>query len=177
LQEAIMAQAKKTKVAKTETKKLFDGDVARRIWLAGVGAYGRAYDEAQDAAEKFAAKSSETFDQLVAKGEVIEDSVRASLAKAPAGKKVATLIEDVSKKSKEVTAERRAQLDERIESVRKSLGETLAPFNLNTLAHAVQSLTEQVEALTEEVQALKAERAEKAPKKIAKAVETSEEVA
>ena len=161
-----MAQAKKTKAesAATSDKKFLDGDVARKIWLAGVGVYGRAYSEAQDAAGKLAANAGETFDQLVARGEVLEDTVREAITKAPAGKKVVTLVTDVAKKSKEVRDDRRAKLDARIGEVRKTLGDTLAPCNLASLGQAVANLTAQVEALTEEVAGLKAEKAKKAVK-------------
>jgi len=158
-----MAATKKTKkTAVVETG--VDMDIARKIWLAGVGAYGRAYTEAQDAAEKLAHGASDAFDQLVAKGELVEDTVRDRIAKAPAGKKVASLMEEVTKTSK---AQREA-LEARIGAVRKSLTETLAPFNLAALGEAVQALTVQVESLTEEVAALKAEKPAKKP---AKAVE------
>jgi poly(hydroxyalkanoate) granule-associated protein len=155
-----MAATKKTKkTAVVETG--VDMDIARKIWLAGVGAYGRAYTEAQDAAEKLAHGASEAFDQLVAKGELVEDTVRDRIAKAPAGKKVASLMEEVTKTSK---AQREA-LEARIGAVRKSLTETLAPFNLAALGEAVQALTVQVESLTEEVAALKAEKSAKKPAK------------
>lgn len=159
-----MAQSKKTKVAKTETKKVLDGDIARKIWLAGVGAYGRAYDGAQDVAEKFAAGANQTFDELVAKGEELEDVVRKRISKAPAGKKVASMVDDMTKKSKELTTERRAALDARIDSVKKSLGETFAPFNLAHLGQTLETLTKQVEALTAEVADLKCEKSKKAAK-------------
>ena len=162
-----MAQAKKTKAAKAETKMTFDGDIARKIWLAGVGAYGRAYDEAQGAAEKFAAGANQTFDDLVAKGEKLEDVVRDRISAAPSGKKLAALVDDVSKKSKDVRDKRRAQLDQRLDSVKKSLGETFAPFNLAALGHAVEALTAQVEALTDQVAELKAEKAKPAAKAVA----------
>lgn len=161
-----MAQAKTTTADKVEkaNKKILDGDIARKIWLAGVGVYGRAYSEAQGAAGKFAAEAGETFDQLVAKGEAMEDTVREAITKAPAGMKVVTLVTDVAKKSREVRDDRRAKLDARIGEVRKSLAETLAPFNMAALGDAVANLTVQVEALTEEVAALKAEKARKPAK-------------
>ena len=159
-----MAQSKKTKVAKTDNKKVLDGDIARKIWLAGVGAYGRAYDNAQDAAEKFAAGANQTFDELVAKGEELEDVVRKSISKAPAGKKVATLVSDITKKSKDATADRRAALDARIDSVKKSLGDTFAPFNMAHLGQTLETLTKQVEALTAEVADLKGEKTKKVAK-------------
>lgn len=158
-----MAAAKKSKTAKTKPAETgADLDIARKIWLAGVGAYGRAFTEARESAEKLAHGASEAFDQLVAKGEEVEDVVRDRIAAAPAGKKVATLVGDLTKQSKA----RRSALEDRIGQVRKSLTETLAPFNMAALGEAVHALTQQVEALTEEVAALKAE---KAPKKADKA--------
>lgn len=160
-----MATAKKTKTTKTPEAGA-DLDIARKIWLAGVGAYGRAFTEAKDGAEKLAQSATEAFDQLVAKGEVIEDDVRDRIAKAPAGKKVVTLVGDLTKQSKE----RRAALEARIGKVRKSLTETFAPYNLAALGEAVQALTVQVEALTEEVADLKAEK-KAAKKAVAKAAD------
>lgn len=45
---------------------------ARRIWLAGIGAYGRAFTEAQEALKDVTGKGSEVFDELVQKGEMLE---------------------------------------------------------------------------------------------------------
>ena len=158
-----MAAAKKSKTAPKKAPETgADTDIARKIWLAGVGAYGRAFTEARESAEKLAQGAGEAFDQLVAKGEEIEDTVRDRIAAAPAGKKVTTLVGDLTKQSKA----RRAALEDRIGKVRKSLTDTFAPYNLAALGEAVQALTTQVEALTEEVASLKAEKAaKKAPAK------------
>ena len=51
------------------------GETARRIWLAGVGAYGRAFSEAQEALKDVTGKTSDVFDELVQKGEMIETAV------------------------------------------------------------------------------------------------------
>ena len=88
---------------------------------------------------------------------MIEDEVRDRIAKAPTGKKVASLVGDLTKQSKD----RRAALEERVGKVRKSLTEAFAPYNLAALGEAVHALTTQVEALTGEVAALKAEKAGK----------------
>ena len=50
-------------------------DTARRIWLAGIGAYGRAFTEAQEALKDVTGKSSEVFEDLVQKGTMIEKVV------------------------------------------------------------------------------------------------------
>lgn len=53
-------------------KKPDDKDAIRKIWLAGVGAYGRAFTEAKGAVGSLTGKSSEVFEELVAKGEMLE---------------------------------------------------------------------------------------------------------
>lgn len=59
----------------SDDKKRSNTETARRIWLAGVGAYGRAFSEAQEALKDVTGKGSEIFDDLVKKGEVIEKVV------------------------------------------------------------------------------------------------------
>ncbi len=49
-----------------------DKDMVRKIWLAGIGAYGRAFTEAKGAVDSLTGKSSEVFDDLVQKGEMLE---------------------------------------------------------------------------------------------------------
>ncbi len=56
----------------TDKKKNSSSDTARRIWLAGIGAYGRAYAEAKDAVKDAAGKGSGAFNDLVQKGEMLE---------------------------------------------------------------------------------------------------------
>jgi len=56
----------------TDKKKRSSSETARRIWLAGIGAYGRAFTEAQGALKEVTGKSSEIFDELVQKGEMLE---------------------------------------------------------------------------------------------------------
>lgn len=60
---------------KDKNKKRSTTDTARRIWLAGVGAYGRAFTEAQEAIKDMSGETSRVFDELVQKGEFIEMAV------------------------------------------------------------------------------------------------------
>lgn len=52
------------------------GELARQIWLAGVGAYGQAFDETQEKVSKRVARVSEEtsklFDDLVSRGNDLE---------------------------------------------------------------------------------------------------------
>ena len=166
-----MASAKKAskKTAKTAA---VDTDIARKIWLAGVGAYGRMYSETQGAVTKLAASANVAFDQLVAQGEEVEDKVRDSIAKSPQGEKVASMVGAATTKVQSYRDEQRAALETRIGKVRKSLGETLAPLNIGALALAVDKLSAQVETLTDEVAALKTEKT-KAAKKAEKVEEAA----
>ena len=161
-----MPASKKTDVKAPEAAATVDADLARKIWLAGVGAYGRIYAETQGVVEKLAHDANEAFDQLVVKGEEIEDKVRTSIAKTPQGERVTSLMDQ----AKSFREERRAALETRIDQVRKTVTETLSPLNIGALASSVEKLTEKVEALTEEVSALKAEKA--APKATKAAKET-----
>ena len=169
-----MATAKKTSKTPKTPAVAHDPDIARKIWLAGVGAYGRMYAETQGAVEKLATGANEAFDQLVAKGEEVEDKVRDTIAKTPQGERVVSLVEQ----ARSFREERVAALEARIGKVRKSVSETLAPLNIGALAQAVEKLSAQVETLTAEVHALKAEQPA-APKAVAakapKAAKVSEE--
>jgi poly(hydroxyalkanoate) granule-associated protein len=158
-----MASAKKT-AKKTAAKTVADTDIARKIWLAGVGAYGRMYAETQGAVEKLAHGANEAFDQLVAKGEEVEDTVRDAITKSPRGEKVVSMVADATSKVQSYRNEQRAVLEARIGKVRKTVADTLAPLNMTALAHAVEKLSAQVETLTDEVTALKAEKVKAAKK-------------
>lgn len=61
---------------KKTSKKRSGTDTARRIWLAGIGAYGRAFTEAQEALKDVTGEASDVFDNLVQKGEMIEMAVQ-----------------------------------------------------------------------------------------------------
>jgi len=137
-------------------KSAADIDIARKIWLAGVGAYDRIFAETQGAVEKLASSASETFDELVAKGEEVEDKVRKSLAKSPQVEKVTHAVEAATSKVTHFTDEQRAALEARLEKVRETVSGAIAPWNLPAIGHALEKLTAQVEALTQEVAALKA---------------------
>ena len=55
-------------------------DIARNIWLAGLGAYGKAIRDAQGKLEEAAREPPRLFRELVEKGIRLEDEVRDSLS-------------------------------------------------------------------------------------------------
>ena len=117
-------------------------DVARKIWLAGVGAYGRMFAEASDRVGKAAGTANDLFDQLVARGEVLEDAVRERLEASDATRKVA----DVIGKIQDYRTEQRAALKTRVETLRKVVDNTIA-MNPVALAKQVEELSARVAQL------------------------------
>ncbi|NMP30763.1 phasin family protein [Thalassotalea sp. M1531] len=61
-----------TKIEAIKTKVNEAEDLARKIWLAGIGAYGKGFDEAQEQYEKLNTEATKLFEELVEKGEKLE---------------------------------------------------------------------------------------------------------
>jgi polyhydroxyalkanoate synthesis regulator phasin len=100
-------------------------EMARKIWLAGLGAYGQGYEEAKGRIESLSTDSSKFFDELVVKGEKLETE----------GKdKVKQVKSDVVAK---------ADFDGRIETVRSKFG-----FNKTGNENKVEELNAKIDALT-----------------------------
>lgn len=105
---------------KSKDKKRSSTDTARRIWLAGIGAYGRAFTEAQEALKDVTGKSSDMFDDLVQKGEMIEMVVAAKRKDVVNKAKDAAGIQDLKVPD--------LHIDERVKKMRSRLlrGEDLS---------------------------------------------------
>ena len=58
------------------------GEIAKNIWLAGLGAYGKAIGEAQDRLEKATKEPPRLFKDLVKKGEALEQEVKETFSSA-----------------------------------------------------------------------------------------------
>ncbi len=84
-------------------------DMARKIWLAGIGAYGRAFSEAHESLSRVGEGSSKIFEELVAKGEQIEQTVEQAVETT--GRAVAARV-----------APSGASFDDRIRRMRERLG-------------------------------------------------------
>lgn len=103
-------------------------ELAKNIWLAGLGAYGKAVDEAQGqyekASEKVSQESNRLFDELVEKGKKLEGDTQAKFA-------------ELKEKSS-------ATLEERLAQVKESFS-----FNNkgNDLAEKVDALSEKLDLI------------------------------
>ena len=147
------------KTAETDTENTTD--LARKIWLAGVGAYGRVFSEAQGRFEKVSGAANELFDELVAKGSQVEDQVKSAISKNETATKVTEQVEKTTEQVREYRESRLSDLEERFEKVRETVMDRVAPFN-------VFGLGEQVDALTKRVEELEAELAKEKAKPVAR---------
>lgn len=104
-------------------------EIAKNIWLAGLGAYGKAFDEAQGRIDKAAKEPPRLFKDLVKKGTQLEDEVKDSLAT--------------------IRKSRASSVEERISRVRDN-------FNLNLISRAdeLEEINDKLDALTRKVDAL-----------------------
>lgn len=97
-------------------------DFARKVWLAGLGAYGKSVEEAQGRYEKFSSDANKMFDDLVSKGENLEDDARS--------------------KFKETTSD----VEARVAEVRQKLG-----LEADNTDQRIDELSAKIDALTEAV--------------------------
>jgi predicted nucleic acid-binding Zn-ribbon protein len=133
-----MSKAKKT-ASKNKIKETTDkaSDVAKNIWLAGLGAYGKAYDDAVSRVEQAGKDVPKLFEDLVKKGAHIE-------ADSPPA-------ENPLEKA-------RTDIEERIAKMRENLGfgkVINASDDISQLTAKVDALTTKVDSLSKELSRLK----------------------
>jgi predicted flap endonuclease-1-like 5' DNA nuclease/polyhydroxyalkanoate synthesis regulator phasin len=93
-------------------------DMAHKIWLAGVGAYGKAYDAAADGVGKVSGQGSVLFDDLVKRGEEIEGDVRSRLMSNTAVTKMASQMAKVTSEVNERVSKVTGQVTEQVAKAR-----------------------------------------------------------
>ena len=110
-------------------------EIAKNIWLAGVGAYGKAVEDAQDRFEKAGVEPPKLFRELVKAGTALEDEARDAI---------------------ETTSNARHSVEERINRVREN-------FHMQRPARIedVAALNKKVDQLTRKVDRLSKALAEK----------------
>ena len=107
-------------------------EMARKIWLAGLGAYGKGYEEVKGRIETLSTDSNKLFDELVVKGEKLETE----------GKdKVKQVKDDVLAKT---------EVESRIEAVRSKLGlgKTEEEAKIEELSAKIDELTAAIAKLS-----------------------------
>jgi methyl-accepting chemotaxis protein len=101
-------------------------EIAKNIWLAGVGAYGKAVEDAQGRLEKVGMEPPKLFRELVKAGSALEDDARGAL---------------------ETTAAARNSVEERINRVRENFHNQRPARieDVNALHKKVDQLTRKVD--------------------------------
>ena len=108
-------------------------EMARKVWLAGLGGYGKGYEEVKGRFESLSTDSNKLFNELVVKGEKLETEGKGKVA-------------EVKTKVAEKT-----EIETRIETVRTKLG-----FNNTDTDQKIEELSAKIDALTDAVAKLAA---------------------
>jgi len=117
-----------TKLESIKSKVSQAEDFARKIWLAGLGAYVKSYDEVQDKAGELSSEATKVFDDLVAKGETVEAEAKDKFKDKADDLKVKERIAEVREKlgmNSKGTGEKIDELSAKIDS----LAETVAKLS------------------------------------------------
>jgi|TARA_R110002167_G_scaffold73942_5_gene207217 hypothetical protein len=99
--------------------------LARKVWLAGLGAYGKGFEEAKSRFETLSTDSNKMFADLVVKGEKLETEGKSKFTEA---------------KTKLVA---KTDLDHRVEAVRAKLG-----LDSSDTDAKIEELSAKIDALT-----------------------------
>jgi poly(hydroxyalkanoate) granule-associated protein len=115
-----------TKIEAIKNKVNQAEDLARKIWLAGIGAYGKGFDEAQGQYEKLNSEATKLFNELVEKGEKLEGEAKEKFEAEKANVK--------------------SNVETRVAEVRAKLG-----LDANDTDQKIEELSAKIDALTEAV--------------------------
>jgi predicted flap endonuclease-1-like 5' DNA nuclease len=152
MMETPMAKSKKKSNAKAKkVGKAIEtnaAETAHKIWLAGVGAYGRAYSEAVENAGNMNKKSVELFEDLVQRGEKIENDVRARFVADDRVAKAGEQVQKVMGSAREFQEQARERFETRMERMREVLGVKEMGTPANKLASKLDQLEDDVVGAT-----------------------------
>jgi len=120
-----------SKIEMVTTKVNQAEDLARKIWLAGIGAYGKGFDEAQGQYEKLNTEATKLFSELVDKGEKLEGEAKEKLQAE--------------------TASIKNSVEARVADVRSKLGLDKEDSDEKDSDQKIEELSAKIDALTEAV--------------------------
>ena len=146
------AKAKKAKKTEARVKaekigkaiEAQSAEMAHKIWLAGVGAYGKAYDTALANAATFNKQSSELFDELVKRGEKIEADVVSRFTADERVTKAAGAVAKAGEAAREFQTEAFDRFEARMARMRDLLGVQHFSMPGSKLASKIDKLEDEV---------------------------------
>ncbi|KCZ84006.1 putative NADH dehydrogenase I chain E [Hyphomonas hirschiana VP5] len=130
-------------------------EMAYKIWLAGVGAYGKAYDSALAGATVVNKQSAEVFEDLVKRGAEIEQDVRARLAGNEGFTKASGRMSKAVETARDFQSKAQGQFESRMDRMRDLLG-------VKGMGTAREAFARRVEKLEDEVATVSAKARTKA---------------
>jgi NADH-quinone oxidoreductase subunit E len=119
-------------------------EMAHKIWLAGVGAYGKAYDKALANANTFNKQSTELFDELVKRGEKIETDVKTRFSEDERVTKATKTVAKANAAARQFQAEAYDRFEARMERMRDLLGVKQVSEQTSKLATKIDKLEDEV---------------------------------
>ena len=138
-----MARSRKSGKAEESSE-----NVARKIWLAGLGAYGKSVEDAQGQLDKASQDASRKFSELVNKGQSIEDQSREALRERISEAK--GRLSGARDRITEAAGSNTRSVEEMIERVREKMGlDEPVHDKLDALSKQVSALARAVGALAE----------------------------
>ena len=99
-------------------------ELSHKIWLAGVGAYGKAYDTALEGASVVNKQSAKVFEELVKRGEEIEGDVRGRWAANEHVTKAGASVVKAAETARDFQMQARDQFEARMARMRELLSAT-----------------------------------------------------
>jgi len=134
-------------------------DVAQKIWLAGLGAYGRAYSEATQNAKKMNAGTTELFEDLVERGTKIDGEMKTRLANNEAVSKATGNVTKVTETALRLQREQREAFEARMQRMRSVLGFKAPSEKDDDLSSKIDALEDEIAALTAQAKPAKGKKA------------------
>jgi len=126
-----------TDAKETQGRKLSADNIesmAKQIWLAGLGAYGRSFDEVQTRFEKMNTESQNLFEELVSRGEKLQSDAESKFKEGKVD--VESRIEKLKKFAKRSGD---SEVTDQISDVNRQLSE-----QLNNVSRKLDTLNKEV---------------------------------
>ena len=119
-------------------------DMAQKIWLAGLGAYGRAYTEAASNAKKLNAGTTELFEDLVKRGTEIDGEMKTRLSSNETVTKATQNVAKMTETALRVQREQREALEARMQRMRAVLGLGAKSEKADDIASKIDKLEDEI---------------------------------
>ncbi|MFN3313436.1 MAG: phasin family protein [Hyphomonas sp.] len=117
-----MAKTTQKSASAPKATETHTAEIAYRIWLAGVGAYGKAYDTAMAGATVVNKQSAELFEDLVKRGAEIEHDVREHISSDARISRASGRVAKAVEAARDVQSKARDQFEARMERMRELVG-------------------------------------------------------